>query len=428
MRRLGSPLLLILVAGLCCSALAQVTGPPPIAALATATPATATPTPFPTPPKPTLAVVLQRQAIREDDELEAQVWISNDWDKPISDVTLQLNTPAFLSWARATCADWKRNSYQQNLQGTNLGAINGNDFRITTICLKSASDIMVGDFNVSFTCRYAWPMGAATGHSFVTTEKTLKSNLLGSDSVAGVPIALAAFIVPGLVFWLVIGWLQVPWNIGSALGDKLIYSVIVSVVLLWLISWLATDLSGSIGLSKLFWFAAAGAFAGGVIGGADHLARWWIRRQKQQQAAIADAAEVKVGDEPLVVLEKLLNKYPDGRKPRAVVKSGETQYTGSLMEETAELVAIAGWFRIAKDNIQAANRAEILNALDQAKSPIEIYNLARRYNLTIEPRNGIRESTNGVDSEEREVLTLKRRGVVAEQHFDTEEDEVLVVE
>ena len=424
MRRLGSPLLLILVAGLCCSAYAQVPAPTP-----SVTPATATPTPFPTPPKPTLAVVLQRQAIREDDELEAQVWISNDWDKPLSDVALQLNTPAFLSWAHGTCADWKKNSYQPNGQLiARLGGISGNDFRITTICLKSASDIMVGDFNVSFTCEYSWPMGTTNGHSFVTTEKTLKSNLLGSDSVAGVPIALAAFIVPGLVFWLVIGSMQVPWNIGSALGDKLIYSVIVSVALLWLISWLKTDLSGSIGLSKLFWFAAAGGFAGVVIGGADHLARWWFRRRKQQQAALADAAEAKVGDEPLELLQKLLAKYPNGRKPRAVVTAGETQHTGSLMEETNDIVAVIGWFRIVKDNIQAANRAEILGALTQAQSSLELFNVATKYGLTIEPRNGIREITNGAESDGAEVLTIKRRGVVAEQHFDTDEDEVIVVE
>ena len=419
MRRLGAPLLLILVAGLCCSALAQAPSPT----------ATSSPTPFPTPPKPGLAVVLQRQAIRENDELEAQVWISNDWNQPLSGVALRLNTPSFLSWAHGTCADWKRNSDQPNGQGiANLGGINANDFRITTVCLKSADNIMVGDFNVSFSVEYAWPMGTTTGRSFVTTEKTLKSNLLGSDTVAGVPIALAAFIVPGLVFWLVIGWLQVPWNVGSALGDKLIYSVIVSVALLWLISWWRTDSSGSIGLSKLFLFATAGAFAGGIVGGADHLIRWLLRRRRQEQAAIADAAEAKVGDDPQDLLDKLLHKYPDARKPRAVVKAGETQYTGSLMEETDEVVAIIGWYHVVKDNIQSANRAEILGALDQAKSSFEILKVARQYDVKIEPRNGVRQDPNDGNAEEKEAWIIKRRGVVAEQHFDTDEDEVILVE
>ena len=417
MRRLVSLLLLILVAGLFSSALAQRSSPTP------------SPTPFPSPPKPGLAIVLQRQALRENDELEAQVWISNDWDKPISDVALRLNTPAFLSWNASSCADWKKNSYQPNAQGVaNLGAIGASDFKVTTVCLKSAADIIVGDFNVSFTCEYAWPMGTAKGRSFVTTEKALKSNLLGSDSVAGVPLALAAFIVPGLVFWLVIGWLQVPWNVGSALGDKLIYSVIVSVGLLWLLSWWKTDSSGAIGLTKLFWFAAAGGIAGVVVGSLDHFVRWLLRRRKAQEEAIADAAEVKVGDEPLDLLEKLLNKYPDERKPRAVVKQGARWYTGSLMEQTEDSVAIIGWFRIARDNIQAGNRAEIMNALDQAKSSLEILNIANHYKVTVEPKNPVRLSRNGVESEAKEAETLIGQGIVAEQHFDTDEDEVIVVE
>lgn len=372
---------------------------------------------------------MQRQAIRENDQLEAQVWISNEWGKPISDVTLRLNTPDFLSWDASSCDDWKKRSYQPNPQGiASLGTIEASDFRVTTVCLKSAPDIMVGDFNVSFTCEYAWPMGTAKGRSFVTTEKSLKSNLLGSDTVAGVPIALASFIVPGLVFWLVIGWMKVPWNVGSALGDKLIYSVIVSVVLLWLISWWKTDSSGAIGLSKLFWFAAAGGVAGVVVGSLDRFVRFLAKERKAKQDAIADAAEVKVGDEPLVLLQKLLAKYPNGRKPRAVVTVGQTTLTGSLMEETDEIVAIVGWFHILRDNIPAGKRAEAVAALNQAKLPIEIFAVATKYGLAIEPRNGIRETTNGEESDGPAVLTIKRKGVVAEQHFDTDEDEVLVVE
>jgi hypothetical protein len=416
MRRLTSSLFL-LIAALGCTALAQRPAASP------------SPMPFPSPPKPGLAVVLQRQAIRENDELEAQVWVSNEWDKPISDVTLRVNTPSFLSWAPSTCADWKQKSYQPDGQNrASVGTIGPSDFHVTTICLKSAADIMVGDFNVSFTCEYAWPMGAAKGRSFVTTEKALKSNLLGSDSVAGVPIALAAFIVPGLFFWLVIDWMKVPWNVGPGLGDKVVYSVIVSVGLLWLISWWRTESSGAIGLSKLFWFAAAGGVAGVVAGWIDRGVRAVLRHKQEEQEAIADAAEAKLGDDSDVLLQKLVAKYPDARKPRAVVKFGDSVYTGSLMEETDEVVAVVGWYHILKDNIQTANRNEILTALDQATTPSQILNIASTYKLKIEPRNAIREHTNGVDTEEQIGLTLKRRGVVAEQHFNTDEDDVIVVE
>jgi len=208
----------------------------------------------------------------------------------------------------------------------------------------------------------------------------------------------------------------------------LIYSVIVSVGLLWLISWWRTDSSGSIGLSKLFWFAAAGGVAGVVVGGSDHVVRWLVRRRNKALAALADAAEVRVGDQPQDLLEKLLNKYSAERKPRAVVTQDQKVYTGSLMEKTEDTVAIIGWYHVVKDNIQAANRAEIINALDQAKSSIEILNIAHNYKLTIEPRNPVRLRMKGVDSEAGEAETLVGPGIVAEQHFDTDEDEVIVVE
>jgi hypothetical protein len=161
--------------------------------------------------------------MRENDQLQAKILISNEWDKPLADVVLRVTAPTFLSWSDTSCAEWKGAT-----QGAaNIGTVGANDFREVTVCLKSGSDILVGDFNVSFTCEYSWPIGQARGRSFVTADKTVKSSLLGSDTVAGVPIALAAFIVPGLFFWLVLERFKVPWNVGSALGDKLVYSVVV---------------------------------------------------------------------------------------------------------------------------------------------------------------------------------------------------------
>jgi hypothetical protein len=414
--RCFSALLFLILAGVFTSSVAQRPASSPA------------PSPAPTPPKPGLAVVLERQVVRENDELQAQIWISNEWDKPISDVVLQVNVPAFLSLAAGSCSDSKNGS-QTNPQGVaSIGTIAPNDVKAVNVCLRTGPDIMVGDFNVSFTCEYAWPLANGKGRSFVTTEKTLKSNLLGSDTVAGVPIALAAFIVPGLFFWLVIGWLKVPWDIGSALGDKLVYSVIVSVLLLWLINFWKPNTSGAIGLSKLFTFALAGATVGLFVGSVDHGLRFLVRLRKQTRQSIAKAAEVKLGDDSLVLLRKLLTKYPNCRKPRAVVTLGEEQYIGSLMAETDEIVAVIGWFRIARENIQASNRDEVIAELEGAKEPIELFNIATRYRLKIEPRNGIKQRTKGNESELEEVWTSPREGVTAEQHCDTAEDEVLILE
>lgn len=397
------------------------------------------PTPVANPPKPVLSLSLERSAIRENDQLQAKIWISNDWDKPISDVILRVNTPTlpnkddrlnqspqkFLTWSNTSCAEWK-NAIDD---AANIGTIGPRDFREITICLKSGPDVLIGDFNVSFICEYAWAFENQKGRSFVTAEKTLKSNLLGSDSVAGVPITLAAFIVPGLFFWIVVGFLKVPWNIGSGLGDKLVYSVIVSIILLWILNWWQADLGGAIGLYKLFKFALAGAVVGLVAGFTDHGRQLLVRRYRENKAKIAKAGEVKLGDESDELLRKLVKLHPNCRKPQAVIRLKDgTEYIGSLMAETSEIVALIGWFRILKQNIQGPNRAQIIAELEQAKQPIDLYNLAIQYNLQIEPRNGIKQITNGAESEIDEKLTIPHDGVTAEQHCDTPEDDVLVLE
>jgi hypothetical protein len=70
---------------------------------------------------------------------------------------------------------------------------------------------VVGDFNFLFTFEYEWPQQNSLQQSFVVVEKTLKVSLLGSDSVAGIPVGLAGFIVPGLIFWWIVARFNVPW-------------------------------------------------------------------------------------------------------------------------------------------------------------------------------------------------------------------------
>jgi hypothetical protein len=364
--------------------------------------------------------------MRENDQLQAKILISNEWDKPLADVVLRVTAPTFLSWSDTSCAEWKGAT-----QGAaNIGTVGANDFREVTVCLKSGSDVLVGDFNVSFTCEYSWPIGQARGRSFVTADKTVKSSLLGSDTVAGVPIALAAFIVPGLFFWLVLERFKVPWNVGSALGDKLVYSVVVSIILVWIMSWREQDRSGAIGLSRLIYFALVGGLVGAAIGGIDRVVRRLNQHQRDKQSVLAKAAEPKLGEDWQVLLGKLLHHNPYCRNPLAVVRLEDgTEYRGSLVWETTEVVAIIGWFRVVKENVSGGNRDQIIAALEQAARPIDLFSLAVQYKLEIEARNGIRETKlTGAEDEMGESLTIPIEGVTAQQNCNTGGDEVLILE
>ena len=355
---------------------------------------TVRPQPTLDPPKPLLLVSFERQAIKEKDAIQVRVWFTNEWDQSLSNVTLHVDSPATLKWNATTCEQWKQNPNELWMvnQSLDLGSVGPNEVRPAILCVQSGPSIDVGDFNILFAADYSWNKNSVVRHSLVTNEKPLKANLFGSDTVAGVPIALAAFIVPGLFFWLVLGWFKFPLSIGGlGLGDKLIYSVLTSLPLLWIVNWLKPDPNAGISFGKLSFYAITGLSTGFVIGIVAWGWRWKHGRSMARERLLLKEKEIKFGDTPQVLLGKLLNIYPGYHKPRAVLRTAAGDgYEGSLATETEEVVAIVGWFQIDQAKIIHQDKAAIVAELKNANRPIDLFNLAVKYGLQLEGRNPIR--------------------------------------
>jgi hypothetical protein len=169
---------------------------------------------------------------------------------------------------------------------------------------------------------------------------------------------------------------------------------------------------------------------GAAIGGIDRVVRRLNQHQRDKQSVLAKAAEPKLGEDWQVLLGKLLHHNPYCRNPLAVVRLEDgTEYRGSLVWETTEVVAIIGWFRVVKENVSGGNRDQIIAALEQAARPIDLFSLAVQYKLEIEARNGIRETKlTGAEDEIGESLTIPIEGVTAQQNCDTGGDEALILE
>jgi hypothetical protein len=58
----------------------------------------------------------------------------------------------------------------------------------------------VDEYNLLFRVPYQWQAQKQAAASFVRAEKVVKVNFPGNESVAGVPLALAGFIIPGLLY------------------------------------------------------------------------------------------------------------------------------------------------------------------------------------------------------------------------------------
>lgn len=301
------------------------------------------------PVKADMVVSFERPAIREKDKVPVHVVISNPSDRALSNVTLTWNIPSdVLSLSSNSCdhvSTGRQPAAAPRVSDFTWPAIPSNSqpqsVQTHDFCLIS-SNAAEDTLNLLFTLQYAWTQDGSLRHAAVTVEKPIKSAFLGSDTLAGIPLGLASFIVPGLLFWLLLDWWQTPWRVqGSVLGDKMIYSVLVSAALIGLLGPIPplkpyVNITSGLSMMKVLLLALAGAMAGAVVGCGDHV---WARH-KAKQALHPD-------DDALVLFKKLLRANKGKRKPTTLVQTvAGTRYRGSVGARTAAGTFLMGWYRI----------------------------------------------------------------------------------
>jgi hypothetical protein len=306
-------------------------------------------------PKTSFIVYFEKQNIQENDSLWVEALLSNESDFKLTNVTIDINSPKFLHWYDASSDKRLTNN------SLNLGSIDPHSNLKRKFYLKSNSNIIVGDFNVMFIFRHDWKVtdpNRSTRRSITINEKPLKINLFGSESVAGIPLALAGFIVPGLVFWLIVRLFKVPWGVDLALGDKMIYSVLISITVLSICTYIGSfsqtdnwnknfDVRNGIGIEKLAWLAFAGAIVGLVVGVGTRVVMFLWNQWQQAKAKELIISPYEAAHDHITLLEKMLRLNPY-RNPVTVTVSFNdgTQYIGYHYAQMADATVLVGSFRL----------------------------------------------------------------------------------
>jgi hypothetical protein len=334
--------------------------------------------------KPSVQVSFERQSVRENDSIAAHIWLSNDSNQTLTSVKLHIAAPDFVSW---------HDEQGVRLNGPmELDPLQPNQILTRTVWLKTGPKIVVGDFNALFTVEYIWQEQSQSGRSFVTLEKTLKANLFGSDTVAGVPLALASYIVPGLFFWMITAYFNVPWNIkNEPLANQLIYNFLASLVIVLLWNKLSfPDVNSGVSLRELSIYAGLG-FAGGMVISGGYAFWRHIREQRNQRDTILAT------DSEDVMLEKLLRQLPARPHPKTTVRLADgREFIGSLAASTDNLTALVGWFEISSENIPEADK-QMFTDLAEAGRLLELLQLARARQVPLDPLEPIHEVNDGTD-------------------------------
>ena len=356
-------------------------------------------------PKPSVTVWLNKQTLRENDCVTIQVWLKNENNIKIDKAELNLSLPEQLKKSAQGCKLSGENPADNAVIALNV--INAqNDTKAENVLfreiyVKSDSNITVGDYNLLFNVTYWWTDKKQSKYSLIAVEKPVKVNFLGSDAVAGVPLGLAGFIVPGLFFWLILNLFGVSWAKDKGLGDKLIYSVLVSFLLIGIASLLykifpieffrSLDISNGISLERMLRLAFAGAVAGIIVSGIE-LVKAKLKQRREAQIIVGnlpDKEKIKrfLKESPEFnpgFLKRLMRQktdLPEYKFGKVVKTKSEDVYTGAIGEKGEKLIFLIGWTKIevAKDN-------PILSELKDCEERNLLYRLfdkAEKNNLNI---------------------------------------------
>ena len=328
-------------------------------------------------PAPQMTISLEHPILREGDTLPIHIVISNPSDFDLQNVCLQWSAPKNLEFKSAA----------GNGNEVDIGTVpsqKGANIEIKKDIFVSSSDIRNQDYNLLFALSYEWQSKDGLKHGVLTVEKPLKSAFLGTDSFAGVPLALAGFIVPGLLFWLALDWWKTPWRIqGPTLGDKTVYSVLVSMLLMAVVLKLPLikdrfDITEGLSWPKLGALALLGGGVGMLVGGLDRFLRW-----------LHTKSLLHPNDADSTLLVKLLRLNVGRNQPRTRVtlNSGQT-YEGSVGGQSADHTYLVGWYRIHSQGQNQAEVNEIRNALNNGEFA-HAAELAGRYQFPLDTQDFI---------------------------------------
>ncbi len=333
------------------------------------------------PAEPRMSVLLETDAIGANAVVPTHAWIENPDTIPLSSATtLRWVGPSFLHLGTMTgsACVWSTRPLE-------IPVVPARSAASLDLCISSDRVVVEGTFSIGFVLLYG--RGEAAPTSYLLVEKTLRVGLLGSDTVAGVSLRLASFVVPGLLFFFL---LQLRGVLAPSALDALrlaTFSVVYSILLSGIAAWLYPPLQvRGTSVTRFIVLCAAGA--------ASALALSSIR-----QRAMAAATRRKVGlaDSELTALGKALRSAKPRNGPFTLTLTSGRELIGATAAPRVEGgTALLGWFEIELPAGHSAHpELGSLKKLQAEGDYCRLLERAHGLGLTPVPVNGLLERVDG---------------------------------
>lgn len=304
--------------------------------------------------KPAMTIIIERGELLAGETVGLHVWIENPTSAQMTDVRFHYAGPAFLKFGRFksdTEAKKDTEAEKDSKAKKKCAPKETGEISLDTIapgsaladplplCLQAELAVEERDLNLGFSVTYKLVKGSEKTLGFLVTEKKLSVGLFGTESVGGVSLRLAAYVVPGLLFLIILRVFGFPWLQDLKGPEVATLSVLVSVLLFFgaarvphfgLTFWGL----GSAVSAVLFLVLCAAAI---VISGLMILTHRLIKK----------LLWVGTRDDETIALRKALRRAKGDLRPVTVTTQENKTFVGSLMVPTTnEGVALLGWFEL----------------------------------------------------------------------------------
>jgi len=322
--------------------------------------------------QPLVAIVIsfQQDHIRLNSPVPVTIWIINQSDIPVSGARLIVDKPDFIVIHLGSCDN------PAQTHPIDLGAIPPNSVseQPVSICFTlDRQKALAGTYNILTSVIYEWEEG--TG--LLSEEKTLQVDLIGMDTILGIPLGFAGFVLPGLMILVILRWFKVPIAIDMEPADRFIYGILLSLILLGPFSWIASqpwapawitwlDFQQQVSIERLAVFV----FIGLVIGLAIGLTYTGVELQKERAVNFRASLRIKTDERPPELLKKalLLNPKHEGKRILLISKDNKQKIYGYHYAVFDKTLYVFAHFQLIIDSLPIDLQTKVRQMINSSKN------------------------------------------------------------
>ena|GEM_PF-6058672 len=364
-----------------------------------------------TPPQPALTVSLESGSLEIGDSVQVTLGVTNNSAYTLSELRLEMDAPEFIRLSQPGIAA------VDSIGLDSLAAWSA--LHRGHLLLKVLPRGQVGTVNLLFNLRFQWRTKDGIHSGQASLEKPLVIGLFGTDKVVGVPLAFAQFVVPGLFFLFLLRVLGAGGSKELGAEDKIIVSVIISVICLFVVDRLGRntgwgwtrqlDPDGTVSIKKLFLLALCGA-AVGLIWAAGVWGNRYYRKRRIAKLEFT-GAETNAG---LVYKALKLNPRYEGSAWEFTTKEGDV-YRAAHYFMTDFSYVLLGAFKIDRETLDAETKAKVEarsknGRLSQTRKELlaVIRILGGENSKAVGPRNLVKHTGEGGENDEGKTYILNK--------------------